>query len=59
MSVEVYPVTAEAFDAWILRPENSDRRVEFVAGKVVEVPSNPGVAHRGNPSHGSCARHPR
>lgn len=34
-------VTTEAFDEFVNLPENESRRFEFIAGEIVEVPSNP------------------
>jgi Uma2 family endonuclease len=34
------PITAVEFDEWVLLPENSDRRFEYIAGEIVEVVSN-------------------
>jgi Uma2 family endonuclease len=34
------PVTAEEFDRLAEQPENADKRLEFIGGEVVEVPSN-------------------
>jgi Uma2 family endonuclease len=34
-------MSVEAFDAYALLPENADRILQYVAGEVVEVPSNP------------------
>jgi len=33
--------TVEAFDDFVMQPENADKLFEFVGGEVVEVPSNP------------------
>jgi Uma2 family endonuclease len=33
--------TAEEFDEWASLPDNADRRLEFIGGEIVEVPSNP------------------
>jgi Uma2 family endonuclease len=35
------PETVEAFDEWVLLPENLDREYEFVRGRVYDVVSNP------------------
>ncbi len=40
MSIKSPPLTVEAFDEWVLLPENASRLFEFIAGEVVEVPSN-------------------
>lgn len=37
----VQNMTAEAFDAFTELPENADKLFEFIAGEIVEVPSNP------------------
>ncbi len=33
--------TAEAFDAFVVQPENEEKLFEFIGGEIVEVPSNP------------------
>lgn len=35
------PHTLEEFEAFVQLPENADRTFEFIAGEIVEVPSNP------------------
>ena len=35
------PETVEAFDEWVLLPENIDHEYEFIRGRVYEVVSNP------------------
>lgn len=37
-------MTASAFDDWVQLPENADKRLEFVAGEIIDVPSNPYVS---------------
>lgn len=37
-------MTANAFDDWVQLPENADKRLEFVAGEIIDVPSNPYVS---------------
>jgi Uma2 family endonuclease len=34
-------MTAHEFDDYVVLPENEDRTFEFIAGEVIEVPSNP------------------
>lgn len=41
MAVQIQRHTLEDFDAFIHLPENADRLFEFIAGEIVEVPSNP------------------
>lgn len=41
---KIQPMTAEQFDDWIQLPQNADKRLEYIAGEVVEVPSNPFVS---------------
>lgn len=38
---KIRQITVEQFDKLILLPENIDKRLEFIAGEVVEVPNNP------------------
>lgn len=40
MGVSVRRYTVEEFEAFVLQPENADRRFEFVGGEIVEVVSN-------------------
>lgn len=40
--MELQPL--DAFEAFIKRPENTDRTFEFISGEIVEVPSNPYVS---------------
>ncbi len=40
MVLEVKPLTSAEFDAFVELPENADKLFEFVAGEIVEVPSN-------------------
>jgi Uma2 family endonuclease len=37
-------VTVEAFEAFVMRPENADKLFELIGGEIVEVPSNPYVS---------------
>jgi len=39
-----HTITVEQFDKLIHLPENTDKRLEFIAGEVIEVPSNPYVS---------------
>lgn len=41
MTMQVQRVTAEAFEQFVMRPENSESHFELIAGEIVEVPSNP------------------
>ena len=41
MAIQPQVMTASDFDAFTLLPENSERLFEFIAGEIVEVPSNP------------------
>lgn len=45
MSIESTPMTVEAFDEWAILPENADKLFEFVAGEIIEVPSNTYVSY--------------
>jgi Uma2 family endonuclease len=38
-------LTVEAFDEWVVLPENAEHIFEFIGGEIVEVPSNPYVSH--------------
>lgn len=40
MVVQSHSLTAEQFDQFLARPENADKHFEFIAGEIVEVPSN-------------------
>jgi Uma2 family endonuclease len=40
MVIQARSVTAEAFDQFVLLPENRDRNFELIAGEIVEVVSN-------------------
>jgi Uma2 family endonuclease len=40
MLVQTPPMTVEQFDPFVLLPENRERRLEFINGRVVEVVSN-------------------
>lgn len=44
MVVEVKRYTVEEFDEFVELPENDDKILEFIAGEVYEVPSNPYVS---------------
>lgn len=41
MDAIVTRMTVEEFDQWVELPENADSLFEFIAGEIVEVPSNP------------------
>lgn len=41
MAIPTKPITIEDFDRFIQHPDNADKLFEFIAGEVVEVPSNP------------------
>jgi len=41
MVVQRKLMTAEEFEAFTLLPENVDRRLEFIDGEILELPSNP------------------
>lgn len=47
MNIEFQPMTIDAFDEWVLLPQNRDRRFEFVSGKVIELVSNDKAARIG------------
>ncbi|MBZ0302363.1 MAG: Uma2 family endonuclease [Anaerolineae bacterium] len=40
MVAQPHVMTAEQFDEFLHRPENADRDFEFIAGEIIEVPSN-------------------
>ena len=40
MAIKAPPMTAEEFEEYSLLPENTDRRLELIAGEVVELVSN-------------------
>lgn len=44
MTLQEHVVTLEEFDQFVNRPENADRLFELIAGRIVEVPSNPTVS---------------
>ncbi|MBN2305284.1 MAG: Uma2 family endonuclease [Anaerolineae bacterium] len=44
MAVQTRRMTVEEFDRFAALPENADRLLEFIGGKVIEVPSNPYVS---------------
>lgn len=44
MAVKTQPVNVDEFDTFIQLPENSERRLEYIMGEIVEVPSNPYVS---------------
>lgn len=46
MTIQDMPqvLTAEAFERFVNLPENADKHFEFIAGEIVEVPSNPFVS---------------
>lgn len=41
-------ISIEDFDAYVHRPENSDRLFELIEGKIVEVPTNPRASEIAN-----------
>lgn len=41
MAVRNPPVSAEAFDEFLLLGENADKILELIAGEIYEAPSNP------------------
>lgn len=41
---KIQSISVEQFDKLLERPENADKRLEYIAGEVVEVPSNPFVS---------------
>lgn len=41
MTVQERAITVEQFEAFAQQPENTDKLFEFIAGEIVEVPSNP------------------
>jgi len=45
MIVQTRPMTVEEFDTFADLPENSEKILEFVAGEIVEVPSNAYVSY--------------
>lgn len=44
MAIPSKIMTVDIFDDWVQLPENADKRFEFVAGEIIEVPSNPYVS---------------
>ncbi|HEX2619162.1 MAG TPA: Uma2 family endonuclease [Phototrophicaceae bacterium] len=38
--IQTHPVTTEAFDAWVMLPENADKSYELIAGEIYEVVAN-------------------
>lgn len=44
MTIDKPALTVEQFDAFALLPENSEKLFEYIAGEIVEVPSNPYVS---------------
>lgn len=45
MVIQAAPMTVEEFDRFADLPENSEKILEFVAGEIIEVPSNPYVSY--------------
>lgn len=41
---KISPITVHQFDQMILLPQNADKRLEYIVGEVVAVPSNPYVS---------------
>ena len=41
MAINYHPTTLSDFEAFINLPENADKLFEFIAGEIVEMPSNP------------------
>ncbi|MEO0598293.1 MAG: hypothetical protein AAF126_19450, partial [Chloroflexota bacterium] len=46
MTIQDMPqvMTTEDFEQFVNLPENADKHFEFIAGEIVEVPSNPFVS---------------
>lgn len=48
MVAQIRPMTVEDFDQFAEQPENNDKLLEFIAGEIVEVPSNAFVSMIGS-----------